>query len=162
MCPSGARCVKSQCTIDYGNYMQFPCAGSTINAGLLAAQAVSVTSAVTVTALGIIGQPGMTLTGILVLYADSGGAPGKLLTYTGQVSIPPGKSEFGISTSVPIAPDTYWIAAEFTTSASPCNDGTQNGGVNYVQNAYPNVPVQFGPSTHTAFANFNFYLVGTD
>jgi hypothetical protein len=168
-CPSGTNCENSACTVRYGLYTPFAPCGNTvtyINANLLVAEQLSVSTTITVTALGMIGhQPASGVQGFMVLYADSGGSPGApttLKTYTNGATIVDGANELPVFTATTLSPGSYWIAAEFATNAAICDDNSTSNNVNYVNVTYPMLPNPFGTPTKMGSANFNFYIVGTE
>src|SRR5262249_48055782 len=123
VCPGGSTCASSQCTIKYGYPTKFnPCGVqvTSINANLLLAEKVTVTSTTTVTALGVFGNTPSGEKGILALYSDSGGAPSGLLTYTSQATIVAGDNRLLVLSSVTLQPNTYWIAGVYNAGASIC------------------------------------------
>jgi hypothetical protein len=165
VCPGGSTCAASQCTIKYGEYTKFnPCGSSVtiINAGLYLAQKVTFTASTTVTALGVWGNaPAGGLTGFLALYADSGGQPGSLQTYTNSAAIVAGDNRFPVLNAVTLPANTYWIAGEYSAAASICADNSTTNPIDYVTVTYPTIPNPFGTPTTTTSVKFNYYVVGT-
>jgi hypothetical protein len=128
----------------------------------MVAQPVSIPTTVTLTALGAFATAGGA-SAVMALYADNGsGAPGALKTESSAMTLATGSNVFPVS-NVTLAPATYWIAAEFGSNASICNDGTKATTVPYVTGTYPFLPSPFGTAMHQAsYPNFNFYVVATE
>jgi hypothetical protein len=170
VCPGGSTCASSQCTIKYGYPTKFnPCGTqvTSINANLLLAQKVTLTSATTITALGVFGNAPSGVQGVLALYSDAGGVPSALQTYTNSATIVAGDNRLPVLSSVTLQPNTYWIAGEYNAGASICTQDPppgmgQNNPVAYVTvPSYPTIPNAFGSATSTMSVTFNYYVAGT-
>jgi hypothetical protein len=175
VCPNGSNCSGGKCIVRIGITNAPPnCSGavSDINAGLLIVQAISASSTVTVTKLGVVGNAPSGLSGFLVLYNSdgAGGGPGTIGAETGTNSIGNGVNEFPIGSGATLtAGTTYYIGGYYSAAAPICNDGAGSNVVasptTYSWPAVVTAPYQpFGPtlSPPLSVGNFSYYVVGTE
>jgi hypothetical protein len=157
-------------SVRYGNGAQFSPCSSKLNFGILElyAEPVTVSNAVTVTALGVFGnQPAPGVQSAMALYSDVGGVPSARLTYTGPQAIGGGDNEIPVAAAVTVPAGIYWIAAEYNAPASICTDDSSCSEVDDVGiPLFGSFPAQFassdGGAPHTLrTVDINYYVVGT-
>jgi hypothetical protein len=125
-------------------------------------QQISISTAITVTALGVIGDTGGA-SGILALYdnSGSGGKPGVLQAQTGSTAIAAGKNTIGVTPKA-IAAGTYWIMGEYNATCSICVDTSSSNTLDYATESYDTVPATFPTPTSFSSVDINYYVVGQD
>jgi hypothetical protein len=166
-CPSESHCVSQQCTVQYGDFTAFsPCATGAIAAfspGFLLGETVAISSTITLTGLGVIGNPGGT-TGILALYTSAGGEPSTLVARTGAATIGSGANVVPVQPPTPtVTPGTYWIMAEYSGTVTLCVDQASTNPTDYESVTFGTVPTTFQPTTAPFGAeDINYYVVGTE
>ncbi len=165
VCPGDAQCKDSTCTIEYGSFTPYyPCGNSVtfLQARLLAVQQVTISDAITVLALGVVGnQPSAGLNGALALYSDASGAPASLVASTASAPIAAGKNELTVLSGPTLSPGTYWVGGEFDANASICADNSTSNSVDYImESTYPTMPSSLAAATQMPSVDFNFYVVG--
>ena len=126
--------------------------------------AITVTSTITLTAIGAILTSGGSL-GTYALYTDLPGAPGTLLAQTASALLGTGTNEIPVTPSVTLqAGTTYWIAAEYSADTSLVSLGD-------AANAWSNQSSEqpYGPFTNglawgsdASEGNYPYYVVGTE
>jgi hypothetical protein len=165
-CPGGTSCSGGQCIALFGYSTEFNCnSGFAGLAGkIIFAQQISISSPVTITALGVFGnKPATGLQGAMALYNNSGGGPGTLVTYTNATPIVSGDNRIPVGLATAVSAGTYWIAAEFSANASICGDTSTSNTVEYVSVSFPSPPNPFGSNpTVLSMEDLNFYAVGTE
>jgi hypothetical protein len=166
VCPGGSHCVEQQCTAQYGDDTAFsPCATGSIavfSPGYLLGETVAVQSTITLSGLGVIGNPGGT-TAILALYTDSGGAPAELVARTAVAPIGAGPNLIPVEPPTPmLAPGTYWILAEYSGMATLCVDSATTNPTAYEAVPFGTVPASLQSTTTYPAEDINYYLVGTE
>jgi len=163
VCPAGSTCQSSACSVLVGTPSISPCVNTTLTGNILEVQKISLSAQITVTALGVEGNhPATGLQGVLALYADSGGAPGALKTYTGQNPIAAGDNRFGVLAGATLPAGSYWIGGVYSSGFSICGDSSGSNPLAYVSSTFPNTPNQFGTANMTTGADFAYYAVGTE
>ena len=173
VCPMGGECVGSHCLAQFSTaVLGASCsdsAGDIVNevnyweTGLLGGQPISISSAVTVTALGVVAPP-IEWSGvqwILALYSSVGAAPSLLLAQTASTTIVPGKNEIPVLSPMKVPAGSYWIMAEVNASALACPDGASNIVSAYAFVPYGTVPSSFGPAqTSNTSAGIDYLVIG--
>jgi hypothetical protein len=170
VCPSGSACIESVCSVEYGDFTAFSCNSSPaqmVHPGFIGGEAVSVSAAVTLTALGVIGSPSMPsgVSGILLLYTSVDNLPSAIVARTASTALPHGNSEIPVTAPVPLAPGTYWIMAEYQSTADVCIDSATSNTFVYASiPSYGTVPTTLPSASLTAqsYEDLNYYLVGTE
>lgn len=173
VCPAGTSCVNSQCnTLLFGYSTEFaPCGGATsaISPNVLWGQQVSISTAITVTALGVFGNsPAPGVHAILALYSDSGttpARPSRQKAVTASTLISNGDNRIPVLGQPMLPAGTYWIMAEYDATAAVCADDTSTNAQAYVLVNYGTVPDPFAESDGGApvvqtGVDFNYYVVG--
>jgi hypothetical protein len=131
---------------------------------VLIGQLVSI-PAMTVTGLGMIGNPGGG-TGLMALYENTGGMPSVELLSSSSGTIGSGINVLPVS-PMSLPANSYWLMAEFTTTSTICNDGGTSNTVIYGAEGFGSLPPNFstvpgGPQVLSNQVTFNFFVVAAD
>ena len=119
-------------------------------------------SAITVTALGVIVNAGNTDSVVLGLYADSAGVPGALVAYSPGTTVNAGPQEIPVNTKVQIAAGKYWVAGLYSGYGHPCTEQASYVTYDYVSAPYGSPPPNpFGTATSSnSIHQIAYYVVG--
>jgi hypothetical protein len=148
--------------VRYG-YSTSPCSGpSDYSPGYLQGISITLSTQITVTALGVLEMSTATPTSAqLALYTDNAGAPYALVTNTGAATIGPGPNEIPVVSQVTAGPGTYWVAIVNQNYAQPCTDLGANTPIDHVSLQFGSaLPDPFGTATPNTFYIPAFYVVG--
>jgi hypothetical protein len=167
VCPSGAGCVNSGCALEFGDFTPFSPCGTNVNrtiaSGLLLGQMVTLPT-MTVTGLGVVGNPGGAAT-MMALYADGSGAPFLLEATSTEEVIGSGVNVLPVAPSKMIQAGKYWIMAEFNTAATICVDNSTSGSFVFGTEPFGTFPANFSGVPATTVSNtidYNFFVISSD
>ncbi|MFZ5441422.1 MAG: InlB B-repeat-containing protein, partial [Myxococcota bacterium] len=142
-----------------GNYTPLP-NNSSHSANYLLGNRITVPSTVSLSKFGVIGRAAGPSV-IMALYTDAGGAPGSLVARTASTPLIVGNLELSPLSATTLVAGTYWIMAEYSSSASIGTDSSVSTNfISYVSHTFgTTLPNPFGaPQTYDG-STFNYYLV---
>jgi hypothetical protein len=128
-------------------------------------QQITISATITVTSLGVFGNPGTPAgaTGVLALYNTTAtGAPLMLQAQTAPTAIAAGNNTI-FTTSAPSVPaGTYWIMGEYSATSSICVNSSASNTLDYTTvSTFGTLPLTFpSPMTVPATVDINYYVVG--
>jgi hypothetical protein len=132
--------------------------------GEMFAEQITVTSTITLTAIGAIVTSGGSY-GTYAVYTDLPGAPGTLVAQTASTLLGTGTNEIPVTSTVTLQAGTpYWIAAEYSADTSLVSLGDAANAVSNqsVEEAYGPFAsgLVWGPDPSEG--NYPYYVVGTE
>jgi hypothetical protein len=122
---------------------------------------VQIAAPITVTSLGVVGNPHAGGTnGIVALYTDYGGAPAGLVANTASVLINQGSNVIPVVSPIMVPAGPYWIMAEYSGDPAICVDTATGNKIDYFPVTYGAVPEPFPTANSNAGPNLNYFVVG--
>jgi hypothetical protein len=161
-CNSGYEGATCNPIVRYGHTGVACSVDNSFGANDLLGEVITISKAITITALATTTSPAGGFNGLMALYTnDASNAPGSLVVSTPPTALSTGANEIPV-TPTAVAAGTYWLMGDYPSGGTICTDGVDSQTIDYVSLAVGAAPPNPFPATFSSYNGFIFgyYVVG--